>query len=72
MGNTRVEVSRCQRRDFIRTLTKRENAATEEDWLPARRLNNASLVADILNRAGRNRTHGQILPTVLELLAMRG
>lgn len=72
MGNTRVEVSRCQRRDFIRTLTKRENAATEEDWLPARRLNNASLVADILNRAGRNRTHGQILPTVLKLLAMRG
>ena len=29
----------------------------------------AALVADILNRAGRNRTHGQILPVVLELLA---
>lgn len=72
MGGTRVEISRCQTRDFIRTLTKRENAATEEDWLPARRLHDASLVADILNRAGRNRTHGQILPTVLELLALRG
>lgn len=72
MGGTRVEISRCQTRDFIRTLTKRENASTEEDWLPARRLHDASLVADILNRAGRNRTHGQILPTVLELLALRG
>jgi hypothetical protein len=72
MGGTRVEVSRCQSRDFIRTLTKREHAATEEDWLPARRLHDASLVADILNRAGRNRTHGQILPVVLELLALRG
>lgn len=71
MAGTRVEVSRCQTRDFIRTLTKRENAATEEDWLPARKLHDATLVADILNRAGRNRTHGQILPVVLELLARR-
>ncbi len=72
MGAARVEISRCQTRDFIRTLTKRENAATEEDWLPAPRLNEASLVADILNRAGRNRTLGQILPMVLKLLALRG
>jgi len=70
MEGIRVEVSRCQTRDFIRTLTKREGASTEEDWLPARRLHDASLVADILNRAGRNRTHAQILPTVLELLAL--
>jgi glucose-6-phosphate dehydrogenase assembly protein OpcA len=72
MGGTRVEISRCQTRDFIRTLTKRENADTQEDWLPARRMHDAALVADILNRAGRNRTHGQILPVVLELLALRG
>lgn len=72
MGGTRVEISRCQTRDFIRTLTKREHADTQEDWLPARRMHDAALVADILNRAGRNRTHGQILPVVLELLALRG
>ena len=30
----------------------------------------ATLVADILSRAGRNRTHAQILPAVLELLAL--
>jgi len=72
MGGHSVEISRCQTRDFIRTLTKRKNAATEEDWIPARRLHDASLVAEILNRAGRNRTHGQILPVVLELLALRG
>lgn len=71
LGGTRVEISRCQTRDFLRTLTKRQGGATEEDWLPASRQNDASLVADILNRAGRNRTHAQILPNVLELLALR-
>jgi len=70
LGGTRVEISRCQTRDFIRTLTKREGAATEEDWLPARRIYDGTLVADILNRAGRNRTHSQVLPGVLELLAL--
>ncbi len=70
LGGTRIEISRCQTRDFLRTLTKREGAAIEEDWLPARRLHDASLVADILNRAGRNRTHAQTLPGVLELLAL--
>ncbi len=70
LGDTRVEVSRCQTRDFLRTLTKHHGGAVEEDWLPASRLNDASLVADILNRAGRNRTYAQILPAVLELLAL--
>lgn len=72
LGDSRVEISRCQTRDFIRTLTKREGADTEEDWLPARGLSDAALVSDILNRAGRNRTHAQILPGVIELLALRG
>lgn len=71
LGETRVEISRCQTRDFIRTLVHRPGAAVEEHWLPARRMHDAALVADILNRAGRNRTHGQILPGVLELLALR-
>ncbi len=70
LDGVRVEISRCQTRDFIRTLTKREEAATEEDWLPAPRLHEAALVADILNRAGRNRTHAQILPGVLQLLTL--
>ncbi len=71
LGGTRVEVSRCQTRDFLRTLTKHRGGATDEDWLPASRLHDAFLVADILNRAGRNRTYAQILPSVLELLALR-
>lgn len=71
MAGASVEVGRCQTRDFIRTLTKRDDAATEEDWLPARPLHDAPLVVEILNRAGRNRTHAQILPKVLELLALQ-
>lgn len=70
LNESRVEISRCQTRDFIRTLTHRPGAATEEDWLPAKRMNDAALVADILNRAGRNRTHSQVLPLVQELLTL--
>lgn len=69
LGENRVEISRCQTRDFIRTLTHR-GSVTDEDWLPARRMNEASLVADILNRAGRNRTYAQLLPSVQELLTL--
>lgn len=69
LGETRVEISRCQTRDFFRTVTHRA-AATEEDWLPARRMNDVALVTDILNRAGRNRAYGQILPGVRELLSL--
>jgi len=70
LKESRVEISRCQTRDFIRTLTHRPGAATEEDWLPAKRMTDAALVADILNRAGRNRTHSQVLPLVQELLTL--
>lgn len=70
LGPVRVEIGRCETRGFLRTLTTREGAAPEEDWLPARRLNDASLVADILNRAGRNRSHAQTLPGLLRLLSM--
>ncbi len=70
LGGARVEIGRCPASDFLRTLTKRTGAAPEEDWLPARRLNDASLVADILNRAGRNRTHAATLPGLLRLLVL--
>ncbi len=70
LGGSRVEISRCQTRDFTRTMIHRPEVPVEEDWLPARRLNDAALVTDILNRAGRNRTHAQILPGLLALLAM--
>ncbi len=70
LGDTRVEVSRCQTRDFMRTLTHRPMVATEENWLPARRMSDAALVADILNRAGKNRTHSLVLPAVQELLTL--
>ncbi|MEX2579344.1 MAG: glucose-6-phosphate dehydrogenase assembly protein OpcA [Verrucomicrobiales bacterium] len=66
----RVEISRCQSRDFLRTLVHRTDAKTEENWLPAKKTTDASLVADILNRAGRNRTHAQVLPLVQELLTL--
>jgi len=66
----RVEISRCQSRDFIRTLTRRAGSAATEDWLPARRMADVALVTDILNRAGRNRTYSQVLPGVQELLTL--
>lgn len=72
LGEVAVEISRCQTRDFMRTLTKRLGTVSDEDWLPAHRNQDAALVADILNRAGRNRTHTRILPGVVELLVLRG
>ena len=45
-------------------------AATEEDWLPARRMTDVALVTDILNRAGRNRVYARVLPGVRELLTL--
>lgn len=68
LKGSRVEISRCQTRDFLRTLIHQEEHPTEEDWLPARKLTDVALVSDILNRAGRNRTYGRVLPLVQELL----
>jgi len=65
-----VEISRCQTRDFIRTLTHLQDCPTTEDWFPAKKLTDATLVKDVLNRAGRNRTFGQVLPRVQELLTV--
>lgn len=70
LQETRVEISRCQSRDFIRTLTHLAGS-TLEDWLPARRLNDAALVTDILNRAGGNRKLALLVPMVQELLALK-
>ncbi len=70
LSGTKIEISRCQTRDFIRTLVHREGCALEENWLPASGQTDASLVADILTRAGRNSTHNQILPQVQELLTL--
>jgi hypothetical protein len=69
LGETRVEISHCQTRDFIRTFTHR-GPATDEDWLPGRRMTDAALVTDILNRAGRNRVYAQVLPGVQGLLTL--
>ncbi len=69
LGDTRVEISRCQTRDFFRSLIHRD-VATEEDWLPARRMTDAALVTDILNRAGRNRVYASVLPGVREFLTL--
>ncbi|MEM6277877.1 MAG: glucose-6-phosphate dehydrogenase assembly protein OpcA [Verrucomicrobiota bacterium] len=70
LAEAKVEISRCQTRDFMRTLTHRSGCPTAEDWLPAKRLSDAALVSDVLNRAGRNRTHGEVLPMVQEILAL--
>lgn len=70
LKDARVEISRCQTRDFIRTLTHFEDCPTAEDWLPAKKLTDVTLVKDVLNRAGRNRTFGQILPRLQELLTV--
>lgn len=71
IGDTRVEISRCQTRDFLRTLIHRPGQKTEENWLPAKKMTDTALVTDILNRAGRNRTYSQILPVVRELLTLK-
>lgn len=68
LSEAKIEISRCQTRDFMRTLTHRTDCPTDEDWLPAKRLTDVALVSDILNRAGRNRTHSEVLPIVQELL----
>ena len=70
IGDCRVEISRCQTRNFLRTLIHRPDAKTEENWLPAKKMTDTALVTDILNRAGRNRTYVQVLPEVRELLTV--
>lgn len=70
LQESRVEISRCQSRDFIRILTHLADS-TLEDWLPVKRLNDAALVTDILNRAGGNRKLALLVPMVQELLALK-
>jgi hypothetical protein len=70
LKGTEVKVSRCQTRDFIRTRIEHSEGTSEEDWLPSKTLSDASLVSDILNRAGQNCTHGRILPMLQELLVL--
>lgn len=70
LGDTRIEISRCQTRDFMRTLTYQGDRPPEEDWLPARKLTDVALVGDVLNRAGRNRTYSEVLPVMQELLTV--
>lgn len=70
LEDARIEISRCQTRDFMRTLTHRADCHTEEDWLPAKKLTDVSLVGDVLNRAGRNRTYSEVLPILQELLTV--
>ena len=68
----KIEISRCQQKGFLRTRitsgTKGENS--EEDWLPSGGNSDSDLVIEILNRAGRNRTLGRILPMVGEILTL--
>ncbi len=70
LAGTKIEISQCQSRDFMRTLIHRDGCATIENWLPATSQSDPSLVADILTRAGRNSTHNGILPQVQELLTL--
>ena len=70
LKEARVEITRCQTRDFIRTLTYLTDCPMTEDWLPAKKLTDVTLVKDILNRAGRNRTFSVVLPRFQELLML--
>jgi glucose-6-phosphate dehydrogenase assembly protein OpcA len=69
LDQTQIEVSQCQSRAFLRTITQCPGSSPEENWLPLRRQSHAALVAEILNRAGRNRTYSLVLPRVQQLLA---
>ena len=70
LGDVRIEISRCQTREFLRTLTHLASGVVEEDWLPAKKMTDATLVGDILNRAGHNRTHSMVMPIVQEILTL--
>ncbi|MDF1825843.1 MAG: glucose-6-phosphate dehydrogenase assembly protein OpcA [Verrucomicrobiales bacterium] len=70
LPGSRIEISNCQTRNFMRTLTHREDCSTDEDWLPSKKLTDVALVGDILNRAGRNRTYSDVLPLVQEILTL--
>lgn len=70
LGEAQIEISRCQTRDFMRTLTHRPDCVSEEDWLPAKSLTDVLLVSDVLNRAGRNRTFSEVLPLAQDLLTV--
>ncbi len=69
VSGEKVEISRCQQKEFIRTrISAGENI--EEDWLPVGGASNPSLVIEILNRAGRNRSYGEIVSLASELLTI--
>ncbi|MEM7697364.1 MAG: glucose-6-phosphate dehydrogenase assembly protein OpcA [Verrucomicrobiota bacterium] len=71
LPSSRIEIERCQTKDFYRTRhTSSDNYPEEENWLPAKSATNSLLVTDILTRAGRNRTHVELLPQVLKMLAL--
>ncbi len=69
VGGEKIEINRCQQKEFLRTrINSDENI--EEDWLPAGGISDPSLVIEILNRAGRNRSYGKIVPLAGELLTI--
>ena len=71
IGDQKVEITRCQARDFLRTTISDDDGKTEdEDWLPVRSKSDASLVVEILTRGGKNRGYLQMLPLVNEMLAV--
>lgn len=71
LAHQRIEISRRQSRDFLRTrIHDLEQEDCEEHWLPNPGSSDADLVTQILIRAGRNRAYSRILPQVGELLAV--
>lgn len=67
-GGSRFELRRCQTKDFRHLKTQLGQIETES-LFPASSQSDAALVAEILTRAGSNRTLVRILPLVREMLA---
>ena len=71
--NRSIAIGRCPSNAFLRTTItsgKSDDELEAEEWLPDRSKNNASLVVEILNRAGRNRGYLKILPLIQHILTV--
>ena len=67
-----VEWSRCPARDYLRTriLDESGNGEGAEEWLPIQRKNDASLITEILERGGRNRSLPNLINLAGEMLTV--
>ncbi len=68
-GSGSLKIRRCQSRAFLRAYLCDENdSCTQEDWFPAGKQEDQSLIVNLLHRSGSNRACAQVMPLVQEML----